>query len=142
MPCLISSGNVPNSGGISMWTKSAKEVQGMGSQSYVKRLLNRDIDAQAIAGEIQTITWSIHTFMVYHSSLFKSCCSSLHTSKVKSMLAIEYALDVRYSSTFWAGLTHTLSRTLIFFLHSLLTGLKEGWTMSTVMFRLVTSHII
>jgi hypothetical protein len=64
MPCLISSGNVPNSGGISMWTKSAKEVQGMGSQSYVKRLLNRDIDAQAIAGEIQTITWSIHTFMV------------------------------------------------------------------------------
>lgn len=62
----------------------------MGSQSYVKRLLNRDIDAQAIAGEIQTITWSIHTFMVYHSSLFKSCCSSLHTSKVKSMLAIEY----------------------------------------------------
>jgi hypothetical protein len=80
----------------------------MGSRNYAKRLLNRDIDARAIAGEIQTITWSIHTFMVYHPSLVKSCCGS-RTSKVESMLAIEYALDVRYSSAHWAGWTHALS---------------------------------
>jgi len=61
---------VSDSNGVSTWTTSAKEVQELGSQNYVKRLLNHDNDARTIAGEIVTITWSIHTFMVYPFSFF------------------------------------------------------------------------
>jgi len=61
------------------WDKSAKEVQKIGSQNYAKRLINHDNDERAIAAQITTITWSIHTFTV------------------ESMLAIEFALDDTHS---------------------------------------------
>ena len=46
-----------------MWVKSGQEVKEIGRQNYVKRLVNRDNDARAIAGEIAAVNWSINTFM-------------------------------------------------------------------------------
>ena len=49
---------------IRAWVKSAKEVQGIASRNYVKRFVNHDNDARAIAGQISKINWSIDSFTV------------------------------------------------------------------------------
>jgi hypothetical protein len=46
------------------WITSAEHVRDIGSQNRVKRLVKFEIDARAIADEIATITWSIHSFTV------------------------------------------------------------------------------
>jgi hypothetical protein len=46
------------------WINSAKEVQEIGSQHYVKRFVNHDNNARAMSGHLLTITWAIHTFTV------------------------------------------------------------------------------
>lgn len=61
------------------------------------RLIHRDSDAQAMAGQIMTITWSIHTFTVCRI-VFGWLLLWLTPGKVESMLAIEFALEVIYSS--------------------------------------------
>jgi hypothetical protein len=78
------------------WVTSATTVQDIGSQSYFKRFVKHDIHARAITGQIAAIEWSIHTFMVI---LLLDC---VHVAavidilrQVESMLAIEFALDVR-----------------------------------------------
>ena len=53
------------------WIEGAKEVQEIGSQNYMKRFVNHDNDARAIAGQIMTITWSIHTFTVSSTLLME-----------------------------------------------------------------------
>jgi hypothetical protein len=69
------------------WITSSKEVQSIGSQRYLKRLMNHDIDARAISGHLSAITWSVQTFMV------------------ESTLAIEFTLDETHTlverSAFW-----------------------------------------
>ncbi|KIM77313.1 hypothetical protein PILCRDRAFT_622798 [Piloderma croceum F 1598] len=60
------------------WIASAERLQDIGSQSRLKRLAKFEIDAQVIADVIATVTWSIRSFTV------------------ETLLAIEFALDVRY----------------------------------------------
>ncbi|KAF7975921.1 hypothetical protein HWV62_8186 [Athelia sp. TMB] len=57
------------------WVKSGERVHEIGSKPYMKRLVTREIDAQAITGEVAKITSAIDSFMV------------------ETMLAIEFALD-------------------------------------------------
>lgn len=59
------------------WQLSASKVEDIGSKNYVKRALKRDIDARAIKGEVEEITWSIHSFMVCSSRPILSCKLSL-----------------------------------------------------------------
>lgn len=49
---------------VRSWKRSAKAIQEIGSQKYMKRFINRDDDARTIAGQISSITWSIDTFTV------------------------------------------------------------------------------
>jgi hypothetical protein len=46
------------------WIASAERLHVIGSQSRLKRLAKFEIDARAIADEIATVTWSIHSFTV------------------------------------------------------------------------------
>ena len=53
------------------WVNSAEQVQEIGSQQYLKRLVNHDNYTRAIAGHISAVTWSIDTFVVsLHSFLY------------------------------------------------------------------------
>jgi len=46
------------------WTLTVEKVQTVASRNYFTRFVNHDSDAQAIAGHISTISWSIQSFTV------------------------------------------------------------------------------
>ena len=80
------------------WVTSAAHVQEIGSKNRIKRLVNFEIDAQAIADEITTIDWSIHSFSVGTSHLEGMIRVADQHVQVETMLAIEFSLDVRHSA--------------------------------------------
>jgi hypothetical protein len=82
------------------WIASCKEVQTIGSRPYVKRLINHDNDAQAITSQLSVITWAIQSFMVGALRSISSLAVANESYQVESLLAIEFALDVRPSSGF------------------------------------------
>jgi len=43
---------------------TVEEARSIASRNYFTRFVGRDIDAQAIAGHISTISWSIESFTV------------------------------------------------------------------------------
>ena len=63
------------------------------------RAIHYNDDTQAINGHIQTVTWSIQSFTVrLHVHIVPLVTDMSRIMQVETMLAIEFALDVSWSS--------------------------------------------
>jgi hypothetical protein len=48
----------------STWMSTVEQARSIASRNYFTRFVGRDVDTQAIAGHISTISWSIESFTV------------------------------------------------------------------------------
>jgi hypothetical protein len=103
----------PDSCSSSTLRKASEEFKA--SNGLMKRLVHRDDDVQSISGYIQTVAWSIQSFIVRYSRCADYGWMGLNTGfQVETTLAIEFALDV--------------SKLLVLPMHSIFTTHKEIFT--------------
>jgi hypothetical protein len=79
----------------------------MASRHAISRLVHYDDDVQTISGHVQTISWSIQNFTVSLFILFLVELL-LNVVQVETTLAIEFALEVSFSSLWRVIVAHIL----------------------------------